>query len=171
MVLAAFDHLDVVDPGELGVLFAGVVGGADQGGAQQRRAGLGHGLALAVGVAGLDALGVRPVKDWNCAAGGEPGRVAHGGDQRGAADLGEAGQGAGELAGVDPPVGGLPFGGVGGQLGLDGAQQADLGGDLGGEIGERDGRVLGVELDRGRGGGQPLVGPRRRPGGCWRPWR
>src|SRR6266536_2292216 len=33
VVLAAFDHLGVVDPGELGVLFAGVVGGPDQGAA------------------------------------------------------------------------------------------------------------------------------------------
>jgi hypothetical protein len=30
---------------------------------------------------------------------------------------------------------------VGGELGLDGAQQLDLGGDLGGQVGERDGWV------------------------------
>ena len=34
VVFASFDHLHVVDPGELGVLFAGVVSGADHGGAQ-----------------------------------------------------------------------------------------------------------------------------------------
>jgi hypothetical protein len=54
---AAFGHLRVVDLRELGVLFAGVVGGADQGRAQQSGSGLGHGLALAVGVAGLRRAG------------------------------------------------------------------------------------------------------------------
>src|ERR1700684_2573627 len=52
-VFAAFGHLLVVDAGELGVLPAGVVSGADRGGAQQGGPGLGHGLALAVGVAGF----------------------------------------------------------------------------------------------------------------------
>jgi hypothetical protein len=65
VVFAALDHLHVVDAGELGVLPAGGVGGADHGGAQQRRPGFGYGLSLAVGVAGLDALGVSPVKDRN----------------------------------------------------------------------------------------------------------
>jgi hypothetical protein len=57
VVLAALDHLDPVDAGELGVLAAGVVGGADQGGAQQLVAGLADGLAFAVGLAGLGGLG------------------------------------------------------------------------------------------------------------------
>jgi hypothetical protein len=50
VVLAALDHLGA---GQLGVLAAGVVGGADQGGPQQPVAGLADGLALAVGLAGL----------------------------------------------------------------------------------------------------------------------
>jgi len=45
------------------------------------------------------------------------------------------------------------------ELGVDGTQQPDLGGDLGGQIGERDRRVIAVELDRGLGSGQPLPGP------------
>ena len=53
VVLASFDHLEVVDPGELGVLFAGCVSGPDERGPQQRRPGFGHRLAFAVGVAGL----------------------------------------------------------------------------------------------------------------------
>jgi hypothetical protein len=47
---------------------------------------------------------------------------------------------------------------VAGQFGLGGAQQPDLGHDLGGEILEGDGGVIGVELDRGAGRGQPLLG-------------
>jgi hypothetical protein len=61
VVLAALDHLEVVDAGQLGVLAAGVVGGADQGGAQQPVAGLADRLAVAVGLAGLRRLGARPV--------------------------------------------------------------------------------------------------------------
>jgi hypothetical protein len=53
MVFAAFDHLEVVDAGQLRVDLAGVVGGADQGGAQQSVAGLADRLAFAVGLAGL----------------------------------------------------------------------------------------------------------------------
>ena len=53
MVFAAFDHLQVVDAGQLRVDPAGVVGGADQGGAQQPVAGLADRLAFAVGLAGL----------------------------------------------------------------------------------------------------------------------
>jgi hypothetical protein len=68
VVFAALDHLQVVEAGQLGIGAAGVVGGADQGGAQQPVAGLGDGLALAVGVAGLRRLGARPVKDRNLAA-------------------------------------------------------------------------------------------------------
>jgi hypothetical protein len=57
VVFATLDHLGVVDAGQLGVLAAGVVGGADQGGPQQPVAGLGDGLAFAVGLAGLGGLG------------------------------------------------------------------------------------------------------------------
>jgi len=48
---------------------------------------------------------------------------------------------------------------VGGQLGLGGAQQPDLGGDLGGQFLPGDGGVVAVQLERGVGGGQPLGGP------------
>src|SRR4029450_7118959 len=40
VVFAALDHLGVVDAGQLGVLAAGVVGGADQGGAPHVGGGL-----------------------------------------------------------------------------------------------------------------------------------
>src|SRR5512133_3656454 len=53
VVFAALDHLDPVDAGELRVLAAGVVGGANQGGPEQLVAGLGAGLAFAVALAGL----------------------------------------------------------------------------------------------------------------------
>ncbi len=159
MVLAAFDHLDVVGAGELGVLAAGVVGGADQRGAQQRRAGLGHGLALAVGVAGLRGLGGQTGEGPELLAAPEPGRLAHGGDQGGRADLAEAGQRPGQGAVVDPVVDVLAFAGVTGELGLGGAQQPDLGGDLGGQVRERDRGVAGVEVDRRLRGGNPLAGP------------
>jgi hypothetical protein len=46
---------------------------------------------------------------------------------------------------------------VGGQLGLGGAQQADLAGDLGGQILPGDGGVVAVQLQGGVGGGQPLL--------------
>jgi len=57
---AAFGHLQVVDPGELGVLAAGGVGGAGEGGAQQGGPGLAHRLALAVGLARFAGRGARP---------------------------------------------------------------------------------------------------------------
>jgi hypothetical protein len=68
VIFAALDHLDPVDAGQLRVLAAGVVGGADQGGPEYLVAGLGDGLALAVALAGLGGLGARPVKQRNLAA-------------------------------------------------------------------------------------------------------
>ena len=56
-------------------------------------------------------------------------------------------------------VGGFAFLRVGGQFGLGRPEQPDLGADLGGQVGERDRRVIGVELDRGSRGGPPLPGP------------
>jgi hypothetical protein len=107
-----------------------------------------------------DALGARPVSSgtwrrWRTAG------PAHGGDQGGAADLGQAGQAAGQGGWVDPAVAGLSPGGVGGQLGLGGAQQPDLGGDLGGQVLEGDGGVVAVQLDRGLGDLEPLGGAGR----------
>src|SRR5205809_938262 len=72
VVFAALGHLLVVGAGELGVLLAGGVGGADQGGAQQRGSGLGHGLALAVGLAGLRCPGDQAGVGAELLAGGEP---------------------------------------------------------------------------------------------------
>jgi hypothetical protein len=73
--------------------------------------------------------------------------------------VGQAGQAAGQRRRVDLPVAGLPLVGVGGQLGLGGAQQADLGLDFGGQVLEGDCGVVAVELEGGAGGGQPLGGP------------
>jgi hypothetical protein len=47
---------------------------------------------------------------------------------------------------------------VTGQFGAHRLQQPHLGGDLGGQVGEGDGRVIGVELERGRCGGAPGIG-------------
>ena len=159
VVLAALDHLDVVDPGELGVLVAGVVGGADQGGAQQARTGFRHRLALAVGVAGLGGFGGQTGEAAERLAGGEPGGVTDRGDQGGAADVGDAGQAACQPGRVDLPVAGFAVLGMTDELGLHGAQQPDLGGDLSGQIGERRCGVAGVEGQRGVGGVDPLLGP------------
>jgi hypothetical protein len=63
VVLAPLDHLHVVAAGQLGVEAAGVVGGADQGGAQQPVAGLGDGWPLRSVWPVSDALGARPVKE------------------------------------------------------------------------------------------------------------
>jgi hypothetical protein len=52
------------------------------------------------------------------------------------------------------------------QLGLGGGKQAELGGDLGGQILKGDSGVVGVQLECGAGGAEPLVGPGR---ACW-PW-
>jgi hypothetical protein len=66
---AAVEH----SPGALGevgghdaVLVAGMISRPDQGGAQQRGTGFGHGLALAVGVAVSETRETRPVKARNC---------------------------------------------------------------------------------------------------------
>lgn len=47
---------------------------------------------------------------------------------------------------------------MGNQFGLDGFEQADLGGHLGGQVGKSHGRVLAVEVDRGLGRRYPLPG-------------
>ena len=48
---------------------------------------------------------------------------------------------------------------MGGELGLNGTQQPDLGGDLGGQVGEGDGWVAVVEGERCLCCGDPLGGP------------
>jgi hypothetical protein len=57
-----------------------------------------------------------------------------------------------------PLVAGLPLPGGGGQLGVGGAQPADLAGGLGGQLGAGDRGVIAVQLECGPGGGQPLLG-------------
>jgi hypothetical protein len=157
VVFAAFGHLLAVDDRELGVLLAGGVGGADQGGAQQRGAGLGDGLALAVGVPGFGGVGVRPVKERNrlpvANRAGSPMHAVSAGPPMSA-----RGQGAGEAARVHLLVVGLALGGVGGKFGGDSAQQPRFGGDFGGQASEVDGGVAGVKLQRGLGSIQPLAG-------------
>lgn len=139
MVLASLDHLQVVGPGELGVLLGGGVGGADQRGAQQRGAAFDMGWPLRSMSPVSEALGTRPVKDRNW--------------------LPRWKRAGWPMAATRAAA--LALDGVGGELGLDGSQQPDLGGDLGGEVGERDRRMVGVELDRCLGGGQPCGGPLR----------
>jgi hypothetical protein len=85
-------------------------------------------------------------------------RAAHGGDQDRGADLGEPGQRPGQLVWVGLHIVLLAGGGVGGQFGLDGAQQPDLGGDLGGQFGERHRRVVPVKLGGCGCGIAPLPG-------------
>ena len=90
----------------------------------------------------------------------EAARASHASDQHRCADLGEPGQGPGQLPGVGLPVVLFAGGGsMGGQLGLDGAQQPDLGGDLGGQFGIQHRRVAAIELDGGARGGAPLGRP------------
>jgi hypothetical protein len=72
VVLATLDHLHPVEAGQLGVLAAGVVRGADQGGAQQPITGLAYRLALAVGLAGLRGLGCQAGEGPELGRGGEP---------------------------------------------------------------------------------------------------
>ena len=141
---AAFGHLLVVDPGELRVLAAGSISSLDQGGAQQGGPGFAHRLAFAVGLPGLTrARGQRGV-------GLEPGsvaeaaRAAHDRDQDRGADLGEPGQGPGELAGIGLAVVLLAGGGMGREFGLGRAQQPDLGRDLAGQGLERDRGVVAI---------------------------
>jgi hypothetical protein len=118
MVFAALDHLGVVDAGELGVASAGVVGGADQGGAQQPVAGLAEGLAFAVDLAGLRRLGRQAGEGPELAPVGKAAGAAHGGDQGGPTDLGQAGQAASQAGWVDRSVAGLPLSGVPVEFGL-----------------------------------------------------
>jgi hypothetical protein len=116
-----------------------------------------------------EALGVSPGEGAELLAVAEAGRAAHARGQCGTADLGQAGQGAGEPGGVHLLVVALAVGGVGGEFCLDGAQQPDLGGDLGGQAGEVDGGVAGVEVKRCPGGIEPLAGAGAVFGGCARP--
>jgi len=88
-----------------------------------------------------------------------PAGAAHGGGQHRCADLGEPGQGPGQLAGVGLQVVLFAGGGVGGELGLDGAQQPDLGGHFGGQLRKGHRRVAAIEFDGGGRGGAPLTGP------------
>src|SRR5262249_54071522 len=133
-------------------------GGADQGGAQQRGAGFGHGLALAVGFAGFGGFGGQAGEGAEPLAVGEPGWVAHACGQGGPANVGQAGQGAGEGGGGHLLGAGLARGGVGGESGLEPLQEAVFGGDLGGQAGEVDGGVAAVEIQGGGGGVPPLAG-------------
>ena len=101
---AALGHLQVVDLGQLGVLAAGGVSGADERRPQLGWPGLAHRLALAVRLAGL--AGSRGEPDIGLEPGPvtEPARAAHRGDQDRCADLGEPGQRPGQLPRVDLPV-------------------------------------------------------------------
>ena len=150
---AAFGHLHVVDPGELGVELAGGIGAPDHGGPAQGRPGLAHRLAFTVGVAGP---GGQAQVGLEVVAAGEPGGVAHDRGHGRAADLGQARHRPGDLAGAGFAVGVLAGGRVGLELGLDGVEQADLGGQVG--IGH--GRVGGpVQVDRLLRGADPRLGP------------
>src|SRR6266511_1980667 len=65
VVLAALDHLHVVEAGELGVLAAGGVGGADQVVRSSRLPALEMGWPLRSVLPVSEARGARPVKDRN----------------------------------------------------------------------------------------------------------
>src|SRR5579884_4202957 len=155
---AALDDLDGVEAGELGVEMAGVVGGAEQGGAKQARAGLGHGLAFAVGLAGLGGPGSQAGEGAEAGATGEAAGVADQGGQSRSADGGDTGQAAGELVRVDLEVGLFASRLVGGQFGLGGLREANLGDHLGGTVIEGEGRMVTVELEREVGGVEPGLG-------------
>lgn len=60
VVGAAFDHLEAVEPTQLGVDGAGHVGRANELVPEPRVPGLGHRLSIGVGLAGLRGLGIEP---------------------------------------------------------------------------------------------------------------
>jgi hypothetical protein len=144
-------------------------------------AGLGHGLVLAVGLAGLVGSGRQPGEGLEGAAVGEPPWAAHRGDELGGADWAQSGQAGGQPGRVEMDHGGVPGVLVPGSLGLGGPDQADLAGDLGGQVLDRDGAVTLPQRNRlgGRGaqrlglgltelapaGGDDQPGQPARPGG------
>ena len=83
---AALGHLHVVDTGELGVELAGGIGGPGHSGPAQGRSGLGHRLALAVGLAGLAGPGGQAQVGLEVVASSEPAGFAHDGAHGRAAD-------------------------------------------------------------------------------------
>src|SRR6266568_4203379 len=156
--VALGDDLPGLIWGERGVEVAGGVGGTVKGGAQQPVAGLGDGLALAVAVASLGRAWGKPGEGSKPAGGREPVGGAHGGGQGGPTDLGQAGQGAGQLERARPGGSSTPAGRHGARAQLGGPEQADLGLDLGGQVGEGHRGVVVVQLQRGVGGVEPLGG-------------
>lgn len=87
-----------------------------------------------------------------------PGRIAHARGERGAADLGQAGQRPGEPGGIYLALAPLASGGVGSELGARGVQQPHLGGDLGGQAREVAGGVAVLKLQGGLGALKPRAG-------------
>ena len=108
-------HLGVVDPGQLRVLPAGGVRGPDQGGPQQRRSGLAHRLALAVGDTGLGRLRGQAGEGLERGTGREPARSSHRSDQGRPADRRDAGQRPRQPTRIGEPVSVLAFGRVDGE--------------------------------------------------------
>jgi hypothetical protein len=159
VVRAALDHLLVVDGGELRVDLAGGVGRADQLLAEPGGAGLGDRLALAVGLAGLRRPGGQPGERLEPTRRPEALRSAHRGDQQRRADLGDAGQAAGQLVGLDLAVGPLAGLLVGLLLAKHRAQQPDLGGQLGSQILVGHDGVVAVQGHRSLGNPQPGTRP------------
>jgi hypothetical protein len=154
---ATLGHLRVVDGGQLGVELAGGVGGLDQLAAQRPRAGLGHGLVLAVGLAGLAGSGCQPGEGLERARVGEPSRPAHRGDQLRGADRAQPGQAGGQPGRVDMGEGGITGVLMPGPLGLGGLHQAHLAGDLGPQVVQGGGAVTVPQGDRlGRSGAERL---------------
>ncbi len=78
----------------------------------------------------------------------EPGRVTHDGHQGGTADLAKTGQRAGKTAHLGVAIGVLASWRMSLQLDADGPQETDLGGHLGSHVGERNGWVTPIQLDR-----------------------
>jgi hypothetical protein len=94
---AALGHLQVVDPGQLRVLAAGGISSLEQRGAQQGGPGFAHWLALAVGLPGLAGPRGEPGIGLEPGPVEEAARTPHDRDQDRGADLGEPGQGPGQL--------------------------------------------------------------------------
>jgi hypothetical protein len=149
----------VVDGGELRVDLAGGVGRADQLLAEPGGAGLGDRLALAVGLAGLRRPGGQPGERLEPTRRPEALRSAHRGDQQRRADLGDAGQAAGQLVGLDLAVGPLAGLLVGLLLAKHRAQKPDLGGQLGSQILVGHDGVVAVQGHRSLGNPQPGTRP------------
>src|SRR5581483_6682459 len=130
VVGAALDHLHVVDPGELRVELSRGVGGPHEHAPKPPIAGLGHGLALAVGLPGLRGSRHESHVGGVAVSGREPLGPTRERDGKRRSHPDDARDAARELGGIDLSVALLPASLQGTKGGLGHLQPRDLGGEL-----------------------------------------